>query len=53
MGGAGRGQPIVYELKGKTYVAVPSGGFALIDGLAGAGSMVPEGGQLFVFALGN
>ena len=51
MGGGGRGQPIVYEVDGKPYVAVPSGGFAGLDGFAGAGSNIPEGGQLFVFAL--
>jgi alcohol dehydrogenase (cytochrome c) len=53
MGGAGRGQPIVYELDGKPYVAIPSGGFVTIDGFAGAASMLPEGGQLFVFSLGG
>lgn len=51
MGGAGRGQPIVYEVDGKPYVAIPSGGWAAIDTLAGAGSMLPEGGHLFVFSL--
>ena len=51
MGGAGRGQPIVYEIDGKAYVAIPSGGWSTIDSMAGAGSMLPEGGQLFVFAL--
>lgn len=51
MGGGGRGQPIVYEIDGKPYVAVPSGGWISIDTLAGAGSMQPEGGHLFVFAL--
>ena len=51
MGGAGRGQPIVYQLGGDTYVAIPSGGWSSIDGFAGAASMLPEGGQLFVFKL--
>lgn len=51
MGGAGRGQPVVYEVDGKPYVAIPSGGFVGLDGFAGAGSNLPEGGQLFVFAL--
>jgi alcohol dehydrogenase (cytochrome c) len=51
MGGGGRGQPIVYEVAGKPYVAIPSGGWAGLDGFAGAGSNLPEGGQLFVFAL--
>jgi alcohol dehydrogenase (cytochrome c) len=51
MGGAARGQPIVYEIDGRAYVAIPSGGWASIDTLAGAGTPLPEGGQLFVFAL--
>jgi alcohol dehydrogenase (cytochrome c) len=51
MGGAGRGQPIVYEIDGKPYVAIPSGGWIGIDTLAGAGTMQPEGGHLFVFSL--
>lgn len=51
MGGAARGQPIVYEIDGKPYVAIPSGGWASIDGFAGAGSILPEGGQIFVFSL--
>ncbi len=51
MGGGGRGQPIAYEIDGKPYVAVPSGGWISIDTLAGAGSMQPEGGHLFVFSL--
>ena len=51
MGGSGRGQPIVYQIKGKPFVAVPSGGWATIDGFAGAASMLPEGGHLFVFSL--
>jgi alcohol dehydrogenase (cytochrome c) len=51
MGGAGRGQPIAYEVDGKPYVAVPSGGWVSLDTLAGGGSMQPEGGHLFVFSL--
>ena len=51
MGGNGRGQPIVYELDGTTYVAVPSGGYALFDQMISGKPMIPEGGQLFVFAL--
>jgi alcohol dehydrogenase (cytochrome c) len=52
MGGAGRGQPIVYELDGKAYVAIPSGGFATLEALGG-NSNLPEGGHLFVFSLDN
>jgi len=51
MGGGGRGQPIVYEVDGKPYVAIPSGGWAGLDSFAGAASNLPEGGQLFVFSL--
>ena len=51
MGGAGRGQPIVYTIDGESYVAIPSGGWSTLDGFAGAASMLPEGGQLFVFKL--
>jgi tripartite-type tricarboxylate transporter receptor subunit TctC len=51
VGGAGRGQPIVYQLDGKTFVAIPSGGWATIEGFAGASTMAPEGGNLVVFAL--
>ena len=51
MGGGGRGQPIVYEIDGKPYVAIPSGGWPGLDGFAGAASNLPEGGHLFVFAL--
>ncbi len=51
MGGAARGQPIAYEIDGKPYVAIPSGGWSSLDGFAGGGSLLPEGGQLFVFSL--
>jgi alcohol dehydrogenase (cytochrome c) len=51
MGGVGRGQPIVYEIDGVTYVAVPSGGWNSLETFAGARNMLPEGGHLFVFAL--
>ena len=51
VGGAGRGQPIVYQIDGKTFVAIPSGGWATIEGFAGASTMAPEGGNLVVFAL--
>ena len=51
MGGVGRGQPIAYEVDGKPYVAIPSGGWTTIDGMAGSGTVLPEGGELFVFSL--
>lgn len=51
MNGEGRGQPIVYELDGKPYVAIPSGGYLTMDILSGKYSAVPEAGELFVFSL--
>ena len=51
MNGEGRGQPIVYELDGKPYVAISSGGFLTMDILSGKYSAVPEAGELFVFSL--
>ena len=51
MGGSGRGQPIVYEIDGQPYVAVPSGGWAAMGMMTGKYPMAPEGGQLFVFTL--
>jgi alcohol dehydrogenase (cytochrome c) len=43
-GGGIRSQPIVYQANGQTYLAVGSGDRA-------RSSMIPEGGQLFVFKL--
>jgi alcohol dehydrogenase (cytochrome c) len=51
MGGNGRGQPIVYQLDGRTYVAIESGGISNFDQMLSGKPMLPEGGQLFVFAL--
>ena len=51
MGGAGRGQPVAYEADGKTYVAIPSGGWSAITALSGGPTNIPEGGQLFVFTV--
>ncbi|MCK9994147.1 MAG: alcohol dehydrogenase (cytochrome c) [Alphaproteobacteria bacterium] len=49
MGGAGRGQPVAYEAGGKTFVAIPSGGWSTITGLSGGPLSIPDGGHLFVF----
>ena len=49
--GNGRGQPIVYQIDGTTYVAIPSGGLVTFDAMLNGKPMIPEGGQLFVFAL--
>jgi alcohol dehydrogenase (cytochrome c) len=51
MGGNGRGQPIVYQLDGRTYVAIESGGISSFDQMLSGKPMLPEGGHLFVFAL--
>ena len=58
MGGAGRSQPIAFELDGEPYVVFGSGGFATLESFGGVNSMIPEGAHLFVFkvsrdALGN
>jgi alcohol dehydrogenase (cytochrome c) len=50
-GGGVRGQPVAYELDGRTYVAVPTGSFGTLDSFAAGVTNVPEGGTLFVFAL--
>jgi alcohol dehydrogenase (cytochrome c) len=50
-GGGVRGQPVAYQLDGRTYVAVPTGSFAALDAFAGGTTKTPEGGTLFVFAL--
>ncbi len=50
-GGGVRGQPVAYELDGRTYVAVPTGSFSALDAFAGGTTMTPEGGTLYVFAL--
>lgn len=49
MGGAGRSQPIAFELDGEPYVVFGSGGFATLESFGGVNSMVPEGANLFVF----
>lgn len=51
MGGAGRGQPVAYEADGKSFVAIPSGGWSAITALSGGPTNIPEGGQLFVFTV--
>jgi alcohol dehydrogenase (cytochrome c) len=50
-GGGVRGQPVAYQLDGRTYVAVPTGSFAALDAFAGGTTKTPEGGTLFVFTL--
>jgi hypothetical protein len=43
---------VAYELDGDSYVAIASGNFGGISAFSGANvSMIPEGGQLYVFKL--
>ncbi len=51
MGSGVRSQPIVYSVNGKSYVAMGSGNWASMVGLAGGPLNIPEGGHLFVFTL--
>jgi alcohol dehydrogenase (cytochrome c) len=54
MGGGVRSQPVVYQVKGKSYMAIGSGNFnsfAAFAAFAGGPDNIPEGGHLFVFAL--
>lgn len=51
MGGGVRSQPIAYELDGRIYVVYGAGSFATLDDFAGGPQNIPEGGNLFVFAL--
>ena len=53
LGGGIRSQPIAYELDGDAYVAIASGNFGSIAGLAGGDVSIPEGGQLYVFKIDN
>lgn len=48
-----RSQPIAYQADGQTFVAIASGNFAGIAGSVGGNTMIPEGGHLFVFKLGE
>jgi glucose dehydrogenase len=51
IGGAIRSQPVAFELDGRPYVAIGSGGSTTIDGFVSGVDRVPEGGHLFVFTL--
>ena len=49
--GAGvRSQPIAYEADGRVFVTIGSGNGRFVEG-TGAPTIIPEGGQLFVFTL--
>jgi alcohol dehydrogenase (cytochrome c) len=53
IGGSIRSQPVAYELDGRPYVAIGSGGSVQIDGFVTGLDRVPEGGHLFVFTLAD
>lgn len=46
-----RSQPMAYEIGGKTYVAIGSGGGGLVQEIVGSPSVLPHGSTLFVFEL--
>lgn len=51
MGSGMRSQPVVYRADGRTYVAIGSGNSVNWSAFVGGPTNIPEGGQLFVFAL--
>lgn len=51
MGGGMRSQPVVYKVNGRSYVAIGSGNWNTMTAFAGGPVNIPEGGNLFVFAL--
>lgn len=53
MGSGMRSQPIAYRVNGKSYLAVGSGNYINFASSSGAASIIPEGGQLFVFSIGG
>ena len=48
-----RGQPIVYEYEGDSYVAIATGGSNGVEFFTGGFSSMPDNTYLFVFRLGN
>jgi alcohol dehydrogenase (cytochrome c) len=51
MGGGMRSQPVAYRAGGRSFVAIGSGNSTNWAAFVGGPTMIPEGGQLFVFAL--
>lgn len=51
MGGGMRSQPVVYKIDGRSYVAIGSGNWNTLAAFTGGPINIPEGGNLFVFAL--
>ncbi len=46
-----RSHPIAYQLDGRTFVAVGSGGGGIVQEIAGSPSILPQGSALLVFEL--
>ena len=46
-----RSHPVAYQVDGRTFVAVGSGGGGIVQTSTGAPAMLPEGSTLFVFEL--
>ena len=53
IGGSIRSQPVAFEIDGRPYLAIGSGGSVQIDGFVTGLDRVPEGGHLFVFTLAD
>ena len=51
MGSGVRSQPVVYRANGRSFVAIGSGNSTFWSTFVGGPTMIPEGGQLFVFTL--
>ena len=51
MGGGVRSQPVAYRAGERSYVAIGAGNFNTFATFAGGPTNIPEGGNLFVFAL--
>ena len=51
MGGGVRSQPVVFQVNGKSYVAMGSGNWNTFAAFSGGPVNIPEGGHLFVFTL--
>ena len=51
MGSGVLSQLVVYQVKGKSYVAISSGNWNGFAAFSGIPTNIPDGGHLFVFAL--
>jgi alcohol dehydrogenase (cytochrome c) len=48
-----RSHPVAYQLDGRTFLAVGVGGGGVVESIVGKPGIVPDGGTLVVFELGN